>query len=97
LLVSKITQLIFGKVGIYATSILSGLADVDAITLSMASLSKTGGISNFVATTAIFLATVSNTLVKAGMIYFLGNKKFGKIILGVFLLMLFIGSIALFI
>ena len=97
LLVSKITQLIFGKVGIYATSILSGLADVDAITLSMASLSKTGGISNFVATTAIFLATVSNTLVKAGMIYFLGNKKFGKIILGVFLLMLFIGLIALFI
>ncbi len=91
LFVSKLTQLIFGHVGIYATSVLSGLADVDAITLSMASLSKAGEVSNFVATTAIILATASNTLVKAGMAYFLGDKKFGKIILGIFLLILLAG------
>jgi uncharacterized membrane protein (DUF4010 family) len=96
LLVSKITQLTFGDVGIYATSVLSGLADVDAITLSMASLSKAGEISNFVATTAIILATASNTLVKAGMAYFLGNKKFGKIIFGIFLLILLAGVLVLF-
>jgi uncharacterized membrane protein (DUF4010 family) len=97
LLVSKVTQLAFGNMGIYVTSILSGLADVDAITLSMASLSKSGNISNFVATTAIFLATVSNTLVKAGIVYFLGNKKFGKIIFWIFLLILLVGLAVLFI
>jgi uncharacterized membrane protein (DUF4010 family) len=96
LFVSKITQLAFGQVGIYATSVLSGLADVDAITLSMASLSKSGSVTDFVATTSIILATASNTLVKAGMALMLGNKKFGKIILGIFLAILLVGLSVLF-
>ena len=91
LFVARVTQLAFGEIGIYATSVLSGLADVDAITLSMASLSKSGSISNFVATTSIVLATISNTLVKAGMALMLGNKKYGKIILGIFLIILLAG------
>ncbi len=96
LFVARVTQLLFGQVGIYATSVLSGLADVDAITLSMASLSKNGSISNFVATTSIILATVSNTLVKAGMALMLGNKKYGKIVLGIFLAILAVGLGVLF-
>ena len=91
LFVADIAQLLFGNIGIYATSVLSGLADVDAITLSMASLSKAGSVSNFVATTSIVLATISNTLVKAGMAIVLGSKKFGRIILGVFLGILLVG------
>ncbi len=96
LLISKIAQLLFGSIGIYATSILSGLADVDAITLSMASLSKNGVISNFVATTAIILAAASNTLVKAGLAYFLGGKKFGRMIVWSFLFILAVGLLVLF-
>ncbi|NCN86634.1 MgtC/SapB family protein [archaeon] len=96
LFVSKIMQILFGSTGLYITSILSGLADVDAITLSMASLSKSGEISNFVATTSIILAAASNTMVKAGMAYFLGAKKFGKIILGISLLILAVGLLVLF-
>ncbi|MBT4375953.1 MgtC/SapB family protein [archaeon] len=96
LFVSKIAQMLFGSTGIYVTSILSGLADVDAITLSMSALSKSGAVSNFVATTAIILAAASNTLVKAGIAYFLGDKKFGKIIIGVFLFILVVGMLVLF-
>ena len=96
LLISKIAQLLFGSTGIYATSILSGLADVDAITLSMSALSKSGTISNFVATTAIILAAISNTLVKAGLAFFLGGKKFGRMIVWSFLFILVVGLLVLF-
>lgn len=97
LLVARVAQVLFGEVGIYATSILSGLMDVDAITLTMSSLAKSGGITNFVATTAIILAAASNVLVKAGMAYFLGNKKFGKWVLFVFIGILIIGGLVLLI
>jgi len=90
LFISKVAQIFFGSIGIYSASILSGLMDVDAITLSMASLAKTGEITNSVAITSIILAAASNTLVKAGMAYFLGEKKFGRWVLGIFLFILFV-------
>lgn len=91
LFVSRVAQIMFGSTGIYITSILSGLADVDAITLTMSALSKSGSISNFVASTAIILAAVSNTLVKVGMAYYFGSKKFGNRILIAFALILLVG------
>lgn len=96
LLVSRIAQLLFGDVGIYVASVFSGLMDVDAITLTMASLAREGSVSDFVATTAIMLAVVSNTLVKGFMAYFLGNKKFGRIVLLSFVVILAVGMAALF-
>lgn len=96
LFVAKIAQLFLGDAGIYLTSILSGLMDVDAITLSMASLSGSGEIGNFVASTAILLAAISNTLVKAGMAFFLGSKKFGRSVVWTSLLILIVGIGALF-
>ena len=56
----------FGAAGIYALSLLSGVADVDAVTLS---LSKLAGVdlTMTVAAAGIVLATVANTLVKAGI------------------------------
>lgn len=94
--VSRLMQLLFGEIGIYATSVLSGLADVDAIVLTMSSLAKNGGVTSAVATTAIVLAAVTNTLVKGGMAYFLGNKKFGRVVLGILLIVLILGSFWLF-
>jgi uncharacterized membrane protein (DUF4010 family) len=97
LLVSKIMQITFGSFGLYATSVLSGVADVDAITLSMASLSRDGEINNFVASVSIILAAASNTLVKAGMAYFLGAKKFGIKVTLISLVILACGILALFV
>jgi len=93
---SKLMHLIAGTTGIYITSILSGFADVDAITLTMASLSKMGDISVKVAVTSIILAASSNTVIKAGMAYFWGEKKFAKYILIIFGVMLSLGLLAVF-
>jgi uncharacterized membrane protein (DUF4010 family) len=76
LVVSKLANVYFGDAGIYAAGIVSGLADVDAITLTMASLVGTTLSSN-VAVTAIILAAVTNTLVKLAIAYVLGTREFG--------------------
>jgi uncharacterized membrane protein (DUF4010 family) len=53
----------FGEGGIYLLSIVSGLMDVDAITLSLARLAL-GDLNHDVAVIGIILASASNTIVK---------------------------------
>lgn len=92
LLVSRTAQLYLGDVGIYASSILSGLADVDAITLSMAQLSRgTDGLATSTASQAIVLATMSNTVVKGGIVLASGSRPLRKALLPGFVLMLATG------
>jgi uncharacterized membrane protein (DUF4010 family) len=68
-----------GATGIYAGAIVSGLADVDAITLSMAELSRgTGVVEDEVAANAIVFAAASNTLVKAGIVWVIGSPGIRK-------------------
>lgn len=96
LFLSRLMQIFFGKTGIYITSLISGLADVDAITLTMSSLSNAGTITQLTATTAIVLAVASNTIVKVGLAYFFGKKKFANAILISFTLILLVGLGLLF-
>jgi len=82
LLVANAARLYLGNTGVYLSSIASGLADVDAITLSMAELSRAGGnIDLQTAARAIVLAVVSNTLVKGGIVLSLGSVLLRKAIL----------------
>lgn len=67
-----------GDAGTYLSGLVAGLTDVDAITLSMANLSKSGGISSSVATRTIVIAVASNTVVKAVMSVVLGGWSFGR-------------------
>jgi len=90
LLISKIASLYFGEAGIYAASLVSGLADVDAITLSLATLAKTNIGSN-VAVAAITLATMTNTLVKLAITFLLGSKEFGMRVSLIFVPMIGVG------
>jgi uncharacterized membrane protein (DUF4010 family) len=70
---SKALSMYVGDAGVYAGAVVSGLTDVDAITLSMAELSKDSGeISDPTAANAIVLAAASNTLVKGGLVWALG-------------------------
>jgi uncharacterized membrane protein (DUF4010 family) len=80
LLVSKVASSYLGEAGIYATSIFSGLADVDALTLSIATLAKTE-VSKKVAVDAIILAAISNTITKTGIAVLFGSKEFKKFML----------------
>jgi len=62
-----------GDTGIYLVSLLSGLTDVDAITLSLANSARTD-LDAQVAVRGIFLAALSNSLVKAGLILLIGGR-----------------------
>lgn len=91
LFISKAANNYMGNMGVYAAGIVSGVADVDAITVSMALLSKNNMISSYTAITTITLASISNTLVKLGIAFLLGTKNFGKKIGMVFASMIFVG------
>ena len=59
-----------GDAGVYVGALVSGVADVDAITLSMAELSRGNGeLSDSTAANAIVLAAASNALVKGGLVW----------------------------
>ena len=78
LLVSQSANTWFGDSGIYATAFLSGLADVDAITITLSALEADGEISPAVATTGIVIGAIANTLTKAGLAWLLGTVKLGR-------------------
>lgn len=53
----------------YTLGLISGLADVDAITQTMASESTTGNPTLMIASSTILIAVMSNNLVKASIAY----------------------------
>lgn len=63
----------FGDTGVYLVSLISGLADVDAITLSLAR-SAQSDLAPQVAVQGIFIAVLSNSLVKAALIALIGGR-----------------------
>jgi uncharacterized membrane protein (DUF4010 family) len=73
LVVAKAARFYFQDAGLYAAAAVAGLADVDAITLSMAELAGAdGGIAIPTATRAVVLAAISNTIVKGGIALSIG-------------------------
>ncbi len=66
-----------GSYGVYAVSFISGIADVDAIVLSLATLA-TGEVNMSIAYNAIIIALVSNTIAKSALVAILGNKDIFK-------------------
>ena len=73
LLVSRTSQIYFGEIGIYISSAFAGLADVNAITLSMAELSsQPHGVALGIAAEAVILAALANTVVRTVMVYVTG-------------------------
>lgn len=72
-----------GESGVYIVSILSGLTDVDAITLTLSQISKKDPTKLNQATIAITLAAFSNTILKASMASLMGSVLFRRnIIIG---------------
>ncbi len=77
LFIAKGAQTWFGSAGLYASAVLAGLTDVDAITLSVVEMNR-AGLSDVSATTAIVLAAVTNTVVKAGIALWTGGPRVGR-------------------
>jgi len=67
----------YGTMGVYAVAALSGLGDVDAITLSLSELAKESRLPLHAAAYGIVIASVSNSLVKLAIIFYLAGRKLG--------------------
>nr|HQU65313.1 DUF4010 domain-containing protein [Flavobacteriaceae bacterium] len=73
----------FGESGLYYSALIAGLADTDAITISMAkyvSLERKLTLS----TNVILAATISNMVVKLAITYIKGSKRASKLVMAVF-------------
>jgi len=68
---------VVGSGGLFALSFISGLTDVDAITLSSARLAEQGNISLTESATAITLAVAANMLFKAAVSVVVGGRAVG--------------------
>ena len=67
-----------GSKGLYAVGLVSGLTDVDAITLSSLRLHNLGQIEAAQAVTAIGLALISNMVFKFGLVVVIGGKGLAR-------------------
>lgn len=70
-LVNRAQELLSER-AVYAVAALAGLTDVDAITLTMAR--EADHASSNTAVTAITIAVLANTLVKTGLVWWLGSR-----------------------
>jgi len=70
--IASAAQVYFGNTGLYLAGALAGLTDVDAIALSMANLALNDPASSGPAARTIVIAVISNTMVKCGMVIWLG-------------------------
>jgi uncharacterized membrane protein (DUF4010 family) len=94
LFMAKAAQVYIGETGLYASAILAGLTDVDAITLSLVELHR-GGVDGSVVVTGVTLAAVVNTLVKGGIAVIAGGRALGRRVAGSLLIVLVAGGTAL--
>jgi uncharacterized membrane protein (DUF4010 family) len=76
-------NLFFGERGLYYLAVIAGLADTDAITISMSKFVKLGGNVSL-ATHVMIIAVISNKMVKLGISLFKGAKVTGKYVMYAF-------------
>ena len=76
--VAKVVSETIGNAGVFIVAAVSGLADVDALTLSMTRLSP-ASVAAATAALAIAIAAGVNTVVKAGMATTVGTARMGTI------------------
>jgi uncharacterized membrane protein (DUF4010 family) len=85
----------FGGVGLSVVSAVSGLMDLDAIALSLSQMAEQRQ-SVVLAIQGILIATVANTLLKAGVVLVYGDKALRKTVLVVLALTAVMGTGAAF-
>ncbi len=75
LLVSRTAQMELGDRGVLLSALAAGVADVDAITLSLSELSRSGqGLSLEAAAQGVMVAAMANTAMKGGIVLATGSS-----------------------
>lgn len=94
LIVVEYAQRLFGSSGVYLTSFLTGLTDVDAITLSVTRLAGNAQLAADVAGKAVIIAALMNTISKGAISYFSGSPELRHQVIKPFLFMILAGLIS---
>ena len=84
----------YGEAMLYPVAVLSGLTDVDAITLSVGNLFQDARLSADTAWRVIFIASIANLLFKAGVVAMLGGSALRRRLLPTLALLALIGVLA---
>jgi uncharacterized membrane protein (DUF4010 family) len=94
LIVVEYSQTLLGSSGVYLTSFITGLTDVDAITLSVTRLAQSTQLSSDVAGIAVIIAALMNTVSKGAISYFSGTQELRNPVIKAFILMILVGVIS---
>lgn len=92
--VASAAQVYFGDTGLYLAGALAGLTDVDAIALSMANLAQQDPASSSAAARTIVIAVISNTMVKCGMVIWLGAATMRRTMIPITVVLALSGAVA---
>ncbi|MEM5772824.1 MAG: DUF4010 domain-containing protein [Candidatus Aenigmatarchaeota archaeon] len=95
MIIISVSKNYFNEAVVYPIAFITGLADVDAIVISLSSLAFVS-ISPAVAAKGIIIAAISNTFSKWLLVAWLGTKKMASDLGKVFLILSFVGIAILF-
>jgi uncharacterized membrane protein (DUF4010 family) len=95
LLISRAAQVYLGQAGIYLSSLIGGLAGIDAVALSLAELSQgPTGLELDVAARGVVIAALANTIAKGAIVVAAGTPALRRALLPGFILILVVGAAA---
>ena len=77
LFIARFGAMRFGARGALSSSLVGGLIDVDAITISLANLVAAGDLAPAVGVLAVLLALFANAVFKTGLAFTAGGRRFG--------------------
>ena len=90
--VVKIANVYFSHQGVYFVSFLSGLMNIDPITISLSQLAN-DGLMVETARKGLLIAVLTNMGLKGGLAYWLGGRRFGKLVLWFFGALMVVGGL----
>jgi uncharacterized membrane protein (DUF4010 family) len=94
LVLVEYAQSFLGTSGVYLASFLTGLTDVDAITLSVTRLARNAQLSSDVAGVAVIIAALMNTVSKGAISYTSGSAELRDPVIKAFGLMILVGLVS---
>lgn len=68
---------LFGSSGTYVAAFLSGLANMDAISVTIARMSEAGDVTDLVGVRSVVIGIVANSLSKAALSAIIGSRRLG--------------------
>ncbi len=87
LILSKLAHTYLGSKGMYLLGFVSGLADVDPLTISMSQLARNGTVELNVALVSIIISSITNTLIKAIYANMFGHARLKRTVWKAFIAM----------